>query len=98
MDIYRQGDLGFIPIDALPQSAVKSKSRLLRRGEHGGLHQLDREPAAEIYVLEGKKFILAKDGALVIHGEHGAVSLPAGLYEVRVQRELMDSRELRVVD
>jgi len=101
--IFRQGDVAFIPREDLPTSVeqleqlVKEKkakilnTRTIRRGEHGGIHALEKDaPKKDVvmYELDGVKYIISPEGVGIVHGEHGRVDLPKGSYEVRVQREM----------
>jgi len=100
---YRQGDVCLVPIDEKRLAEIKEKgkvvkTRLLRKGENGGLHQLEKETKAVIYELDGVKYVLSEDGVGVVHGEHARVDLPPGNYEVRVQREISQDRESFVRD
>ena len=101
--VYRQGDVALVPIDEKRLAEIKAKgkilkTRLLRKGENGGLHQLEKDTKAVIYELDGVKYILSEEGVGVVHGEHGRVDAPAGAYEVRVQREISQDRESWVRD
>ncbi len=86
--IYRQGDVGLMPVDEVPKEAKVLKSRLLRRGEHGGLHMLEKKADTTLVEHEGVKYILSETGVKVVHGEHNHIDLPAGKYRVQVQREM----------
>lgn len=97
--IYRQGDLGFIPIESMPKSAKPLDNRLIRKGETGGLHLLEEKKGSILYEDErGVKYVMSEDGVGILHGEHKRVDLPPGQYEVRVQRELGANGEQDVID
>src|SRR5436190_4331734 len=107
MQVYRQGDVLLRPVDNIPASAKKQGSLLLRRGEHGGLHSLFSEDKSATVLVDTRtrnretiktKFVDAPTGARIVHGEHGAVDVPAGKYEVVVQRESQAGRTRYVVD
>ncbi len=102
MGIYRQGDVAFIPVKDrdlarqlrggsvwMDRPVKRLTTRIIRRGENGGVHTLD--PAVKEAVLvefQGKRYVLSETGVRVLHREHKALSLPAGVHEIRVQREI----------
>lgn len=47
--VFRQGDVLFIPIlkKDVPSELREIKSRLIRRGEHGGRHEIERDGLAK---------------------------------------------------
>lgn len=97
--IYRQGDLGFIPITGLPKNVKPSKSRVIRTGENGGIHAIDEKSSAVMYEDErGTRYVMSMEGIAIVHGEHARVDLPPGAYEVRVQRELGQQGIREVID
>jgi len=107
--VYRQGDVLLKPVDNIPATAKKQGSLLLRKGEHGGLHSLfDETKEAQVLVQtrpgrNGRaavktKFVDAPNGAKIVHGEHGPVEVPAGKYELVVQREIEAGRTRSVAD
>jgi len=91
MEVYRQGDVAFIKLEQpleKPEKAKVLKTRTIRKGENGGLHQLEAEAKDVVfYEMDDKRFVISKDGVGIVHGEHKRVQLPPGHYEVRVQRE-----------
>lgn len=111
--VYRQGDVALIPRpdldrkffenpsdprkDALTK-VVLSKSRVLRRGENGGVHALEQKSGSVIYEMGGVKYVISDEGVGVVHGEHHRVDVPPGVYEVRVQREAQGSGWRNVID
>jgi len=99
MNVYRQGDVLFLPIESasIPTEAKIKKSRLIRRGEHGGLHQLESLDHATHYEHEGVKYVLTERGVGIVHGEHHRLDLPAGAYRVVVQREAASNTIFRSV-
>ena len=51
--VYRQGDVAFIPVEKLPDGdkvQIRPLGRLIRRGEHGGRHEI--EPGGQAEHLE----------------------------------------------
>ena len=95
LKVYRQGDVLLIPTDLKNRSISLSpqQGRLIRRGEHGGRHEVSPESYSmkntRIWVSdEGTKFLKAPGGAEIVHGEHHTLKVPKGEYEVRIQREV----------
>ena len=106
LKVYRQGDVAFIPVNdvALERriARAKARSRIIRRGENGGVHTLTGIKAKVVTVnttpwmnSRGRMYLHTPKGAQVVHREHRTVTLPAGNYEVRVQRELQGSGQQR---
>jgi hypothetical protein len=93
VNFYRQGDVGFITVtDELVIAVVevdgkKLTKRLIRRGEHGHSHVIDKVTDAVLVEHEKVMYVLTKSGVAIKHEEHGTVNLPAGLHEVRIQKE-----------
>lgn len=106
LKIIRQGDVGLVPITDPAQIAAleankdnlkDEKRRLIRRGEHGGMHQLETLEKATIFtlkepvVLDGTipvtRAIQVTEPTRVVHKEHNPVELEPGWYAVRIQRE-----------
>lgn len=96
--VYRQGDLAFIPIEEIPKKAKAVSTRVIRTGENGGVHALEEKASAVMYEVDGVRYILSEDGVGIVHGEHKKVDLPAGKYEIRIQRELGQEGVRDVID
>jgi hypothetical protein len=89
-DIYRQGDVLLRRIDRLPENAlpVKWEDRVvLAYGEVTGHAHAISTQYAQMFTSKGDRFLETKTGAKLIHEEHSAIQLPAGLYKVIQQRE-----------
>jgi hypothetical protein len=111
MDVYRQGDITLIPVvdrEWIKRIKAKGKprtSRILRRGENGGVHMLEaptvtreRVPESTLVEMDGTLYVLSPSGVRVVHREHKPITLPKGTFEVRPQRESRDQRERQVYD
>jgi hypothetical protein len=108
MFLARQGDVLVLSAnrDAKPAASVpRDRDRVvLAYGEvTGHAHAiLDRE--AELYTIpySADRFlrIMAASGAALVHEEHDPITIPAGDYIVRIQREYTsaDMPSLRVSD
>src|ERR1043165_242075 len=105
--MYRQGDVLFVAIPKLPKG--KSKKRAdgaVAYGEVTGhkhaLADLDTAEVLEIgeglFVRVTENGISIKGEATFVHEEHGPITLPAGNYEVRIQREYSPDEIRSVID
>lgn len=82
--MIRQGDVLLIPTK-LPQKAkLKSGEGLRIAGERTGhAHEL----ACDVYVQGEKEYAVLSTEATMTHQEHQHLKIPAGVYEVKIQRE-----------
>lgn len=98
MPQYRQGDVYLIPVTskgadlrAVPRDAGRV---ILAYGEVTGHAHAILERDAVLWETPGGSRILAVESeADLVHDEHDTIRLPAGLYEVRRQREWTDADE-----
>ncbi len=92
-NMYRQGDLLFIETDRIgDDSTLLNTKDILGSSVTGHIHRItegkvyDHTPTlddnANFYVW------IPKEGAAVVHEEHGPIDLPAGKYKVIRQREV----------
>lgn len=89
--MYRQGDLLFLRSDKIAgekthgldvlHSTVTGHSHSLTRGEVY-LNNPSWQDKGNFYV------VIPEGGADLVHPEHDTIKLPAGIYEVRRQREV----------
>lgn len=99
--IYRQGDVGIIPLDGPPtivsgHTLKADKRKLIRRGENGGVHELETLTTATLHTevstdekvraLFGR-YIEVREPTRIVHGEHAPITLQPGWYEIAIQRE-----------
>jgi hypothetical protein len=88
---YRQGDVLLIlrPAGSIPTTAQKLAHTVLAEGEVTGHAHKIQGGGADLFDVAGKKFlhVVAAQGAKLVHDEHAAHQLPAGEYEVLIQRE-----------
>jgi hypothetical protein len=106
--IYRQGDVLLVRVDAIPQDATPCELAgddvVLAYGEvTGHAHKLEAKtvkPFAKgaVWSADAERFIQALDGATLRHEEHSAVVLPPGNYRVIQQREYTPEEIRRVAD
>jgi hypothetical protein len=105
--LIRQGDVLLIPVGRIPERCwpvSREGGRLvLAEGEATGhAHVIDDPRAVEWRVSRwgGSRLVVVGDGGPVLleHAEHDALQVPAGVYEVRVQREYTPRGQRRVRD
>lgn len=106
--LYRQGDVLFTRIDALPKGKRKKRENAtVAYGEvTGHSHALaveDREVAEVLEIGDGlyvhvSECGLSISGATFVHEEHGPITLPPGNYGVTIQREYSPSEIRNVID
>ena len=89
---FRQGDVLFVYLGPVPKETPEKakvlKTRTVRKGENGGLHQLEKGKDVVFYEMDGNRYVISKEGVSVTHGEHHHIKLPPGHYRVQVQREV----------
>lgn len=106
--LIRQGDVMFIPIAKIPEGQrTKRENGVAAYGEvTGHSHRLSVEDRARAEVLEigGGLFCHVSEdgvrlqGAEFVHEEHGTVTLPAGDYQITIQREYSAESIRSVID
>jgi len=91
--IYRQGDVLLITTDQIPPgltSVPRDRGRVvLAYGEATGHAHAISEPGAELLsdAEVDRRFLVLAAQAVLTHPEHAPITLPAGSYQVRRQRE-----------
>ena len=102
--IYRQGDVLIRRIKSLPTPKAQPRlTGILAYGEvTGHAHRVEDLAQAEVLeVLKGGKRLflrVAAEGVRIVHEEHAPVTLPAGNYEVEIQREYSPAEIRNVTD
>lgn len=100
--LYRQGDFLFIPVPDAPKGKkVKREGGriIVGRGEVTGHHHAVAMPEVKmIEATDMRRYLVSDKAFQVTHEEHAAVSLPAGVYEVRQQRQYVRGEIRRVAD
>lgn len=104
-DAWAQGDVAIIALDAVPADAMLDESpsaQLAPGNTQGSRHLLDSLDGLRLFARTGGEatplagpVIEAERRFSVTHPEHGNVSLPPGVYQVRYQRAFAE--ELRRV-
>jgi hypothetical protein len=98
--MWRQGDVLIAAVDTIPPGAVMRPNCVLAEGElTGHSHRVDQTGVAELHECGGVMYlqVLASE-AKVVHQEHGAITLPQGVYTVWQQREYTPKSVRRVAD
>ena len=105
METYRQGDVLLIKVTStiasIPVKRDDKNRIVLALGEATGHAHVIEDESAEMvstgYSPTSTRFIKAPEGATVTHEEHAEVKLPAGIYEVRMQREATPADDRRTI-
>jgi hypothetical protein len=88
---YRQGDVLLRRVEAAPSGSAVARENgrlILALGEATGhAHAITDESATLIRSSDGSTFLRLDAPAVVSHEEHAPLALPAGDYEVVLQRE-----------
>lgn len=97
---WRQGDVFVIETKFVPYG-LKIRPPVLAEGEvTGHAHRLQANTRAQVGVTAGGAMYLTveDEAATILHEEHGPITVPKGIYEVRIQREYHPQEIRRVVD
>ena len=100
-EIYRQGDVLIRHIQNLPTQTAKPRlNGILAYGEvTGHAHKVENLAHAEVLEIENGLYLrVGEEGVRVVHEEHGPITLPAGNYEVEIQREYTPEAIRNVAD
>jgi hypothetical protein len=90
---WRQGDIYFVKVDEEPRSdGTPVKNGIIAKGETTGhAHRVSPSSMAQgaLLSLIGRSMFLRSPqaGTKIVHDEHHAIDLPAGLFAVVPQRE-----------
>lgn len=90
---FRQGDVLLISRDIPADRAavpLDDGRLILAYGEVSG-HAHAVEGNAELFEMNGKRYLNVTEAATLVHEEHGTISLPVGGYEVIRQRTFRES-------
>lgn len=85
---YRHGDVLIVPVKTIPKEAAKREGQTLALGEVTGHSHRMTDGEVQMFAFDDRTYmeIQSKISALV-HEEHHRIDLPAGNYEVIIQRE-----------
>jgi hypothetical protein len=100
--IYRQGDVLFKEVRAIPraqQPRKRATGHILEGEATGHIHRVADLDAAEVLEVGEGLFlnVTAEGGVSIVHEEHDTLTLPSGNYEVVRQREY-SPEEIRNVE
>jgi hypothetical protein len=96
--LLRQGDVLLKRVKGIPSDAAETKDCVLARGEvTGHSHRID---GARVFRASASNQLLVEvpQSAVLLHEEHGPVTVPKGTYEVVRQREYDPVAERTVSD
>lgn len=87
--LWRQGDVLFAAVEALPAGAVPRDGALLVKGEvTGHAHRVEVPASARLWELDGVLYMeVVAPTAHVVHEEHHPLTFDKGVYRVWQQRE-----------
>jgi hypothetical protein len=99
--IYRQGDVLLkgvknIPVDSKP---VKNDGKvILAKGAVTGHAHTMPALACMLFMQGNRRFLDVKNDSVLSHQEHGPITIPAGNFEVIIQREYTPEEIRNVAD
>jgi hypothetical protein len=80
--IYRQGDVVLRPVSKLPKCTHPAGEQLSISSENGNPHTMQ----AAVYVArkngQMQQYVVLEDEERMMHPQHPALVIPAGIYEV----------------
>jgi hypothetical protein len=96
MEHYRQGDVLFVKVDALPDGLQRRKSNVIVEGESTGhAHRLQQGAILETGNI---LYLSIEIETHIIHEEHKPIILVPGQYQVIRQREYSPEAIRTVID
>jgi len=97
--MWRQGDVLIRKTNAIPVNAHRRSDLILAEGEATGhCHKVADPTTAELFEQGETLFLDVKaEKAIIVHDEHGPITLERGIYRVWRQREYTprSSRDVR---
>ena len=94
--VIRQGDVYIILNTGTPEGNAR-EDRTLALGEATGHHHT--LTAGQVFgTLQGTQWIVLEEPTKLTHQEHATITIPAGVHEVRIQREYTPQAIRRVID
>jgi len=102
MEFWRQGDVGLVKVDTLPEggeTVVRINGRLvIKEGEKTGHSHTITAPYVKMIETADARYIVSKRAFKVFHQEHEVAFMPPGIYEVPEQVEYVAQEIRRVLD
>lgn len=102
--VIRQGDVTLVRVSGLPVGATRlarSGRLIVQDGEATGHAHAIVERGVDLYGdgLDARFLaVLAEGGVSLVHEEHDTLTVPAGVYEVRIGRVWSPAGTRRVTD
>jgi hypothetical protein len=101
--IFRQGDVLIRSIQKLPSGKlIKRANGMLALGEvTGHSHVVEDLNIAEVFEINGQPGLYLRvgaEGVRIVHEEHRPLAIPAGDYQVEIQREYSPAAIRTVAD
>jgi hypothetical protein len=85
----RQGDILFIKVDKLPEKRTPKADRVVALGEVTG--HSHRVVGGNLFESDFGMFVESDGDTEIVHDEHGPITLPEGIFQVRRQVEFTES-------
>lgn len=99
--MYRQGDVLFKAIAALPKGESKKRptGHILEGEKTGHIHRVAELDQADVLEINNGLYLnVTENGVSIVHEEHKTLDLPAGGYEIVRQREYSPEEIRNVAD
>ncbi len=95
--IFRQGDILFKRVKALPSNVIQKQDQLIAEGEQTGhAHVLVNGALFEL-LNPTRHYIKAGQDTKIIHQEHFPIKLESGVYEIIRQKEYLGQGRTQIV-
>lgn len=100
MKMYRQGDVLFKQVRAIPSGGKpRDNGRILEGEATGHVHRVADCSAAQVLDCGEQVFLsVTENGVSIVHEDHKPLVLPAGDYEIVRQRQYSPEAIRNVVD
>jgi hypothetical protein len=86
INVWRQGDVYLLKVDALPKGC-RVKNNILANGSVTGHKHQFLSKDVKTYIKNGVQYCVLCKVSVLFHEEHNKIIIPKGIYEVRIQRE-----------
>jgi hypothetical protein len=98
-NMWRQGDVLLLEVEAIPPEASEAPDLVVAHGEMTGHRHRFESAARRLLARDGTQYVeVVGDFAELVHEEHGTIRLPRGLYRVKIQREYVPGAFRTVLD
>ena len=100
--MFRQGDVLLIEVNEIPNDATPVKREsgkiILAYGEVTGHHHAIAAPQVKMLQLQDNRYLDSATSFSITHEEHATVKVPAGKFQVIIQREYSPQEIRNVLD